>query len=158
MITGVLRTPEPKAWYDGVLALTTPGRSDPHPKPGAQFFARDIPAMAAALDAPRPAPVMLSLESPAAGPKPDALRPADRHPQPPPGIRPDLVRAGGRCWSSSPSCGCCPAGVGAPEPMRYVSTRGHAPDVSFTEALLAGLAPDGGLYTPQRWPSFPTAS
>lgn len=69
VITGVLRTPEAKAWYDGVLALTTPGRSDPHPKPGAQFFARDIPAMAVALDAARPAPVMLSLETPAAGPK-----------------------------------------------------------------------------------------
>ena len=71
LVTGVLRTPEPKAWYDGILAATTGGaaRNDPHPQPGAQFFGRDIPSMAVALDSPRPAPVMLSLESPAAGPK-----------------------------------------------------------------------------------------
>ena len=37
--------------------------------------------------------------------------------------------------------------------MRYISTRGGAPAVSFTETLLAGLAPDGGLYVPQTWPS-----
>ena len=38
--------------------------------------------------------------------------------------------------------------------MRYVSTRGRAPAVGFTETLLAGLAPDGGLYIPERWPAF----
>ena len=38
--------------------------------------------------------------------------------------------------------------------MRYVSTRGGAEPVGFAEALLAGLAPDGGLYVPERWPSF----
>ncbi|MBV8684122.1 MAG: threonine synthase [Caulobacteraceae bacterium] len=38
--------------------------------------------------------------------------------------------------------------------MRYVSTRGAAPPVSFVEAVLAGLAPDGGLYVPDRWPTF----
>lgn len=37
--------------------------------------------------------------------------------------------------------------------MRYVSTRGEAPAVSFLDAVLAGLAPDGGLYVPQAWPS-----
>ncbi len=36
--------------------------------------------------------------------------------------------------------------------MRYVSTRGHAPPVTFDDALLQGLAPDGGLYLPERWP------
>ncbi len=36
--------------------------------------------------------------------------------------------------------------------MKYISTRGGAPAVGFTEALLAGLAPDGGLYAPQTWP------
>jgi threonine synthase len=36
--------------------------------------------------------------------------------------------------------------------MRYVSTRGEAPPVSFLDAVLAGLAPDGGLYVPQEWP------
>ena len=38
--------------------------------------------------------------------------------------------------------------------MRYISTRGGAPAVDFTEALLAGLAPDGGLYVPETWPGF----
>lgn len=32
--------------------------------------------------------------------------------------------------------------------MKCVSTRGNAPSVSFKEAVLAGLAPDGGLYVP----------
>ncbi|CAN5381017.1 SURF1 family protein [soil metagenome] len=74
LITGVLRTPDPKAWYDGLLALALPGQvksgnTDPHPRAGASFFGRDIPAMAVALGAERPAPVMLSLETPRAGPK-----------------------------------------------------------------------------------------
>ena len=38
--------------------------------------------------------------------------------------------------------------------MRYISTRGGAPSVDFTEALLAGLAPDGGLYVPETWPTL----
>jgi threonine synthase len=38
--------------------------------------------------------------------------------------------------------------------MRYVSTRGDAPAVGFVDAVLAGLAPDGGLYVPDAWPSF----
>ena len=37
--------------------------------------------------------------------------------------------------------------------MRYVSTRGLAPEVSSTEALLNGIAPDGGLYVPAEMPS-----
>ncbi len=41
--------------------------------------------------------------------------------------------------------------------MRYVSTRGAAPPVGFAEALVAGLAPDGGLYTPEAWPAFDAA-
>ena len=36
--------------------------------------------------------------------------------------------------------------------MRYVSTRGGAVPCRFEEALFAGLAPDGGLYLPERWP------
>ncbi len=32
--------------------------------------------------------------------------------------------------------------------MRYISTRGEAPVLGFSEAMLAGLARDGGLYTP----------
>ncbi len=38
--------------------------------------------------------------------------------------------------------------------MRYVSTRGEAPVLDFSDVLLAGLARDGGLYVPQTWPSF----
>lgn len=30
--------------------------------------------------------------------------------------------------------------------MRYVSTRGAAPVLGFSDVLLAGLADDGGLY------------
>ncbi|MBU6298394.1 MAG: threonine synthase [Alphaproteobacteria bacterium] len=41
--------------------------------------------------------------------------------------------------------------------MRYVSTRGTAPPQSFAEMLLAGLAPDGGLYLPEAWPHFAPA-
>jgi threonine synthase len=38
--------------------------------------------------------------------------------------------------------------------MKYVSTRGHADAVDFLTASLAGLAPDGGLYTPVSWPQI----
>ncbi len=38
--------------------------------------------------------------------------------------------------------------------MQYVSTRGRAPRLSFSDALLAGLARDGGLYLPETWPHF----
>lgn len=38
--------------------------------------------------------------------------------------------------------------------MRYVSTRGSAPPARFNELLFAGLAPDGGLYVPEAWPSI----
>ncbi len=36
--------------------------------------------------------------------------------------------------------------------MLYVSTRGGAPELDFAQALLAGLARDGGLYVPSAWP------
>ncbi|MFV0297572.1 MAG: threonine synthase [Hyphomicrobiaceae bacterium] len=38
--------------------------------------------------------------------------------------------------------------------MRYVSTRGKAPELGFEDVLLAGLARDGGLYVPREWPQF----
>jgi len=41
--------------------------------------------------------------------------------------------------------------------MRYISTRGTAPALSFEEVTLAGLATDGGLYVPESWPSFSAA-
>src|SRR5713226_1397729 len=42
--------------------------------------------------------------------------------------------------------------IGAPRPVRYLSTRGEAPPLDFVEATLAGLARDGGLYVPATWP------
>ncbi|EKF19859.1 threonine synthase [Nitratireductor pacificus pht-3B] len=36
----------------------------------------------------------------------------------------------------------------------YISTRGNAPALGFCDAMLAGLARDGGLYVPREWPSF----
>jgi threonine synthase len=41
--------------------------------------------------------------------------------------------------------------------MQYVSTRGEAPVLGFSDALLAGLARDGGLYVPRQWPEFSAA-
>ena len=38
--------------------------------------------------------------------------------------------------------------------MRYISTRGASPPLSFAEVALAGLAPDGGLYVPDAWPTL----
>ena len=38
--------------------------------------------------------------------------------------------------------------------MQYVSTRGSAPALGFEDVTLAGLASDGGLYLPERWPAF----
>lgn len=38
--------------------------------------------------------------------------------------------------------------------MRYVSTRGEAPSLGFSDVLLAGLARDGGLYVPESWPTM----
>ncbi|WP_449254934.1 threonine synthase [Bosea sp. (in: a-proteobacteria)] len=38
--------------------------------------------------------------------------------------------------------------------MLHVSTRGEAPALSFSDALLTGLARDGGLYLPQSWPAL----
>jgi threonine synthase len=38
--------------------------------------------------------------------------------------------------------------------MRYVSTRGQAPELTFEEAMLTGLARDGGLYVPAELPQM----
>jgi threonine synthase len=42
--------------------------------------------------------------------------------------------------------------------MRYVSTRGAGPPRGFSEILLEGLAPDGGLYLPERYPQVDRAT
>ena len=36
--------------------------------------------------------------------------------------------------------------------LRYLSTRGGVTGASFEDVLLAGLAPDGGLFVPESWP------
>lgn len=41
--------------------------------------------------------------------------------------------------------------------MRYLSTRGHLGRKRFSEILLEGLAPDGGLYLPERYPQIDRA-
>jgi threonine synthase len=41
--------------------------------------------------------------------------------------------------------------------MKYISTRGNAPTKTFTEILLGGLAPDGGLYLPEQYPQVTRA-
>ena len=39
--------------------------------------------------------------------------------------------------------------------MKWVSTRGASPPISFVDALFAGTAPDGGLYMPERLDAVP---
>lgn len=41
--------------------------------------------------------------------------------------------------------------------MRYISTRGSAPSLTFEEAMLTGLARDGGLYVPEDIPTLTDA-
>jgi threonine synthase len=40
------------------------------------------------------------------------------------------------------------------EPIRFHSTRDVTTSISFSQTLLQGLAPDGGLYVPTSWPSI----
>jgi threonine synthase len=42
--------------------------------------------------------------------------------------------------------------------MKWISTRGDSPPVSFVDALFAGTAPDGGLYMPERFDPLPPAT
>ncbi len=41
--------------------------------------------------------------------------------------------------------------------MRFISTRGQAPALGFSDAVATGLAPDGGLYLPESLPRFTAA-
>ncbi|MGK0443499.1 MAG: threonine synthase [Bermanella sp.] len=41
--------------------------------------------------------------------------------------------------------------------MKYISTRGNAPELTFEEVLLTGLAEDGGLYVPKEVPQYTLA-
>lgn len=38
--------------------------------------------------------------------------------------------------------------------MRYISTRGQAEAINFEQVVLTGLAPDGGLYVPETYPTL----
>jgi threonine synthase len=38
--------------------------------------------------------------------------------------------------------------------VKYISTRGEAPSLSFEDVVLTGLASDGGLYVPEKLPKF----
>ncbi|MEM9206819.1 MAG: threonine synthase [Pseudomonadota bacterium] len=38
--------------------------------------------------------------------------------------------------------------------MQYISTRGTAPELGFSDTVLSGLARDGGLYVPRDWPQL----
>lgn len=42
--------------------------------------------------------------------------------------------------------------------MKYISTRGQSPALSFSDILLGGLAPDGGLYLPEYYPKIDKAT
>jgi threonine synthase len=44
------------------------------------------------------------------------------------------------------------------EPLRYHSTRSAAPTVPISQAIAAGLAPDGGLYVPEALPTIDPAA
>lgn len=46
---------------------------------------------------------------------------------------------------------------GAAITMRFFSTRGEPAGLSLSEAILRGLAPDGGLYVPDAWPKLAPA-
>lgn len=41
--------------------------------------------------------------------------------------------------------------------MKTLSTHSVAPPVAISQAIAAGLAPDGGLYMPEQWPRFQPA-
>jgi surfeit locus 1 family protein len=66
-LTGVLRLPEPRPRYAGLLGLGA--RRTPQSQASGQWFERDIPGVAAALGAERPAPAMLMLEGPRLSPR-----------------------------------------------------------------------------------------
>ena len=42
--------------------------------------------------------------------------------------------------------------------MKYISTRGQSPALNFSQILLGGLAPDGGLYLPESYPQLDDAA
>src|SRR5262249_41201662 len=59
-------------------------------------------------------------------------------------------RGGGRCRRRWRRGATRADSAGISGGMRWVSRRGAAPAVPFMDALVAGTAPDGGLYMPER--------
>ena len=47
-----------------------------------------------------------------------------------------------------------PSSWSGPEAVRFLSTRGQTPPLSFSDAVATGLAPDGGLYLPESLPDL----
>ena len=70
------------------------------------------------------------------------------HPRGPRGRRAGHAARPARARTRSTGSARCCASSTATD-VRYVSTRGQAPAVGFADVLLAGLAPDGGLYVPE---------
>ncbi len=158
-VTGLVRSPEKR---DLVQARE---RSEPrrlvHPRPGRDRAGQGPRPRRALRHRRRRHPQSGRL----AEGRPDAAHDDER----PSRLCADLVRARARarrassqCWSRAP----VPAGAAAslflpartpkvrarspPRPsVLHVSTRGEAPAIGFTDALLAGLARDGGLYVPE---------
>jgi len=78
-------------------------------------------------------------------------------PLPPAAVVPPPPAAGAQPHlSSSPAASAWEASRGGAASVRYLSTRGGG-SVGFAAAVLAGLAPDGGLYVPERLPLLPPA-
>ena len=59
---------------------------------------------------------------------------------------PRLSRAGR--FAGGQGRAAAPAGACGNAPVKFVSTRGGSPEVSISEAIRRGAAPDGGLYVP----------
>ena len=38
--------------------------------------------------------------------------------------------------------------------IEYISTRGSSPKLGFKDVIFEGLASDGGLYVPNKWPTI----
>src|SRR4029079_16640980 len=57
-------------------------------------------------------------------------------------------------WSTCPYVALMRGRIFRRSTVLHVSTRGEAPALGFADALLAGLARDGGLYVPQAWPTL----
>ena len=122
------------------------------------WIARDVPLLAEALDA-EPVMVVAAESDPPGGPIPLPVTVAI--PNDHLSLRDHLVRPRRRLDADDTPVAFAyqaPHRLKDPYPlMLYVSTRGTAPRLGFEEAMLAGLARDGGLYVPESWPTMTPA-